>query len=81
MLNKKNGKYVLDQAIFGFHPGACRLVKGRTFDLDFSGTHRFSASIYEYSEYNPRCNPGYPPNNGTCTTVETPRYITGEFSR
>jgi hypothetical protein len=82
VLFKKRGEYVLDQAIFGFHPGSCRIVKGRTFTLDFSGSQKFTASIYEDSEYVQRCTPNNPPNRGSnCHTEEIPYYISGKFSR
>jgi hypothetical protein len=82
ILYKKSGKYVVDQAIFGFHPGHCRQVQGRTLELNFSGTRKFVASIYDYSDYRHRCDMGPPPNYGNqCRMEEVPHFINGRFSR
>lgn len=82
MLVTKNNRYTIDQAIFGFYPGACRLIAGRTLELNFSGTNRFSVSIYDHNEYVQRCNPGGPPNYGNnCYFDQIPHYITGQFGR
>jgi hypothetical protein len=82
ILYKKSGNYVVDQAFFGFHPGSCRLVRGRNIELDFSGKDKLTMSIYEYSDYVQRCDPGPPPNYGNnCRTEEVPHYISGRFAR
>lgn len=83
VLRKKRHHYVLDQAIFGFHPGSCRQVNGRTFNLDFSGKNKFTASIYEKKEFTPPCYPGsFSPFGGTsCPLQEYYQYITGRFYR
>lgn len=82
ILYKKSGKYVVDHAYFGFHPGTCRLVRGRDIELDFSGTNKFTMRLYEYSDYVQRCDPGSPPYYGrNCHMEEIPHYITGRFNR
>jgi hypothetical protein len=82
-LSKKNGTYVLDRAVFEFHPGVCRRVLGRELELDFSGSNKFLAGIYDYSDYRQRCDPSMPPVNGggSCRMEEIPHYITGNFVR
>lgn len=84
ILVKENGQYVLDQAFFGFHPGTCRMVRGREIDLEFNGTNKIIMSIYEDSDYVQNCSPGAPPPYGggpNCRTDEIPHYILGKFTR
>ncbi|MGZ3742691.1 MAG: hypothetical protein ACXVB1_17565 [Pseudobdellovibrionaceae bacterium] len=81
---KKDGRYVLDKATFGFHPGNCRQVEGRNLFLDFSGKDRFTASIVDHKEYTPWCYSSglyYPYGDPGCTPQEYLHYIYGRFYR
>lgn len=92
IVSKHQGRYQLDKAIFGFHPGTCTQIVGRTLVLKFSGHSKFTLSLNDRINYVRDCDygpypgyggyPGYYPGDPRypfCRTDEYRHYLSGRF--
>jgi hypothetical protein len=79
-INVEDGHYHIDQAIFGYNPGFCSQIQGRTITLSFLDTNHINIKLFKENKSQKRCL-GSHPGGSSCHNEDTPQYITGSFSK